>query len=112
MYLGGMAMGNRVDQWIKVEGRKIWVLGLDVHHTRGVVPWQMHVIRERVVEIREGYAVLRTNWLPYDDLVNVIELIPVFVTDKLLVLYKRLKLGTTRNCQVQSFGCEERLEIK
>lgn len=43
-YLGSMSMGDRVDEGIKVEGWEVRVLGLDVYHRRGVVPWQVHMI--------------------------------------------------------------------
>ena len=40
----------------------------------------MYVEREVVVEIGKGNAVLRSHRLPDDDLVDVIEFIPVFIT--------------------------------
>ena len=39
----------------------------------------MYLEGDVVVEVREGDAVLGTNWLSNDDLVDVIELIPVLI---------------------------------
>lgn len=37
------------------------------------------MVRQVVVQVGEGYFVLRPDRLPDDDLVDVIELIPVFI---------------------------------
>ena len=39
----------------------------------------MDLERDVIVEIREGYPVLCPHWLSDDDLVDIIELIPVFI---------------------------------
>lgn len=45
-------------------------------------PRQMDLVRNVVVEVRESNAVLGADRLSDDDLVDVIELIPVFVSTK------------------------------
>lgn len=44
-----------------------------------MVPGEMDMERERVVEVREGDPVLCPQRLTDDDLVDVIEFIPIFV---------------------------------
>jgi len=44
-----------------------------------VVPGQVDLERIRVVQIGKGYAVLGAHRLANDDLVDVIEFVPVFV---------------------------------
>ena len=105
-------MGDRVDEGVKVEGWEVRVLGLDIYHRRGVVPRQVHMVWQRVIEVREGYAILSTYWLANDNLVDVVEFIPVLISDQLLIFHERFKLWPSWNCKIQRFGCEERLEIK
>ena len=127
-------MGNGVDEGVKVEGREVRILCLDEDNGRGVVPGKVDVERETVVEVGEGYAVLSADWLANYDLVNVIEFIPILLPGKevtkliqkerererererlpneCLVFHKRLKLRSSRDGKVQSFGCEERFHVK
>ena len=42
-------------------------------------PGEVHVVRQVVVQVRKRNLVLRADRLPDDDLVNVIEFIPVFI---------------------------------
>ena len=42
-------------------------------------PRELYLEGQTVVEIGEGNAVLRTHWLSNDDLVDIIELIPILV---------------------------------
>ena len=72
-------MGDGVDERVKVEGGKVRVLCLDEDHRGGVVPGEVDVEGETIVEIREGYTVLGAHWLANNDLVNVIELIPILL---------------------------------
>jgi len=39
----------------------------------------MHKVWHIVVQVREGNAVFRANWLPDNDFINVIELVPILV---------------------------------
>lgn len=45
----------------------------------GLLPAQMHKVWHIVVQVRKGNAVFRANWLPDNDFVNVIELVPILV---------------------------------
>ena len=81
-YLGydhSMSVGDGVDKRIKVVSRKVGVLRLDEDDRGGVVPREVDVERERVVEVREGDTILRPERLADDDLVDVIKLVPILV---------------------------------
>ena len=68
-------------------------------------------MRQVVVEVGERDPVLRPDGLTDDDLVDVVELVPVVVKSS-GVLDERLVLGTSRDGDVQSLGREERLEVE
>lgn len=70
-------MRDRINERVKVEGRQVRILGLDEDHGGRVVPGEVHVEGQAVVEVGEGNAVLSADRLADDDLVNVIELIPI-----------------------------------
>lgn len=74
-----MTMRNGVDERVKVESRQVRVLGLNEDHGGGVVPGEVDKEGEAVVEVGEGNAVLSAHWLADNDLVNVIELIPILL---------------------------------
>ena len=80
-YLGGclVPVGDWVDERVEVEGGQVGVLCLDEDHRGGVVPGEVHVQGQAVVEVGEGDTVLSPHWLPDDDLVDVVELIPVLL---------------------------------
>lgn len=44
------------------------------------IPSEVHMVRKVVVQIRESNLVLCSNWLSDDDLVDVVKLIPVFIS--------------------------------
>ena len=77
-----MSVRDWVDQRIKVESRQVGILCLDVDHHRVVVPGEVDVERHAVVEVGEGNTVLSTYRLPDDNLVDVVELIPIFISEK------------------------------
>ena len=79
-YLSGMAVRDGVDEGVEVESWQVRVLRLDEDHRGIVVPGEAHIQREAIVQVGEGNAVLRPDWLPNDDLVDVIELIPILFT--------------------------------
>ena len=56
-------------------------------------PGELHLEWQTVVEIGEGDAVLGAHWLSNDDLVDVVELVPVLVPG-----------DTTRKMQSQITG--------
>ena len=72
-----MTMRNGVDERVKVESRQVRVLGLNEDHGGSVVPGEVDKEGEAVVEVGEGNAVLSAHWLADNNLVNVIELIPI-----------------------------------
>ena len=74
-----MSVGDWVDEGVKVEGREVWILGLDVDNIGSVVPGQVNMVGKIVVEVGEGNLVLCPDGLSDDDLVDVIELIPVIL---------------------------------
>lgn len=49
--------------------------------------------------------------LPDDELVDVIELIPVLITS-VHIAEQRLKLGTARNTHVETLGSDESIGLK
>ena len=104
-------MADGVDQRVKVEGRQVGILRLDEDDVGCVVPRQVDVVRHVVVQVGEGDAVFGADRLPNDDLVDVVELIPVLVL-RIGVLDQRLELGPARNGHVERFGREERLEVE
>mmetsp|Transcript_33281 Transcript_33281/g.109100 ORF Transcript_33281/g.109100 Transcript_33281/m.109100 type:complete len:1053 (+) Transcript_33281:4096-7254(+) len=96
---------------IVVERGQVRVIRLDVHNCLVVVPTEHDLPRARVVEERERDAVLRTELLTHDDLVDVIELIPVLVL-VVHVAVKRLEFGASGDRHVQGLGGVERLLLK
>lgn len=101
----------------------------------GYVPREVHLEGKVVVQVGKGDAVLCTHGLPDNDLVDVIELIPVLIPgikmkhvnvrrmapvwgrgyDNLLkftIFDQRLKLGASRNGQIECLSSEEGLEVK
>lgn len=83
-----MSVRDGVDQRVKVECWEVRVLCLDEYDRGGVVPGEMNVEREGVVEVGEGDTVLRTKRLTNDNLVDVIKLIPVLVPVIMMLLTK------------------------
>lgn len=126
-------MGYRIDQGVKVECWEIRVLCFDEDNRGCVVPREVDMEGEGVVEIRKGDTILRPQWLTNDYLVDVIKLVPVLIPKEsllspackcthipirphlpyqLLILHEWFKLWSSRNGNVECFSCEERLEIK
>ena len=73
----GTVCWQGIDDGIVVEGRQIRIIGLDVAWRRVVVWGHCHLPWPGVVEEREGNAILCSELLPHNDLVDVIELIPI-----------------------------------
>lgn len=71
----------------------------------------MNEKRHVVVQVGKCDSVLRTDRLSDDDLVDIIELVPVFVAHA-LILDQRFELRASRNGHVQSLCCEEALRIE
>ena len=75
-----MSMRYGIDQGVKIERWKVRVLCLDEDDRWGMVPGEMDVEREGVVEVRERDSVLSTQRLANNDLVDVIKLIPILIS--------------------------------
>ncbi len=88
-----MPVRDGIDERIEVEGGQVGVLRLDVDHVGRVVPGQVHELRQVVVQVGEGDAILRPDGLADDDLVDVVELVPVVVLGQ-GVLHQGLELWT------------------
>lgn len=72
-----MAVGYGVNERVKVEGWQVRVLCLDEDHRWCVVPGEVDIEWQTVVEVWEGNAVLCADRLADYDLVYIIELIPI-----------------------------------
>mmetsp|Transcript_40931 Transcript_40931/g.121364 ORF Transcript_40931/g.121364 Transcript_40931/m.121364 type:complete len:508 (+) Transcript_40931:5381-6904(+) len=107
----GAVGGQRVHDGIVVERRQIGIVGLDVVDGLVVVRRQGHLPRARVVEEGERDAVLGAQLLPDDDLVDVVELVPVLVL-VVHVAVQRLELRASGNGHVQSLRGVERLLLE
>mmetsp|Transcript_38034 Transcript_38034/g.88957 ORF Transcript_38034/g.88957 Transcript_38034/m.88957 type:complete len:219 (-) Transcript_38034:572-1228(-) len=70
-----------------------------------------HLPWPRVVQEGEGDAVLCAQLLPHDDLVDVVELVPVLILI-VHVSIQRLELRTSWDGHVQGLGCEEGLLLE
>jgi transcription termination factor Rho len=68
-----------VEHGVEVEGGQVGVLSLDEHGHGVVVHRQRHLPGPAVVEVGEGDLVLGADVLADDDLVDVVELVPVLV---------------------------------
>lgn len=75
-----MSVRYGVDQRVKVKRWQVRVFCLDVNHRGGVVPREVYVEGERIVEVRECDSILGTDRLTDYDLVDVVELVPIFIT--------------------------------
>lgn len=71
----------------------------------------MHEERHVVVQVGKCNSVLGSHWLSDDDLVNVIEFIPIVIA-RVVIFNQGLKLRTAGNRHVESFGCEETLRVE
>mmetsp|Transcript_34164 Transcript_34164/g.96254 ORF Transcript_34164/g.96254 Transcript_34164/m.96254 type:complete len:297 (-) Transcript_34164:851-1741(-) len=107
----GVARRNGVDEGVPEVCGQGRVLGFHVAHRRVVVRGHIHFAGTVVVQEGERDAALGANGVPDDDLVNVVELVPVLVRG-IRVAEEGLELGATRNGQVERLGGEERLEVE
>ena len=90
----------------------VWqVAYLEVVERRVVVRSEVHRARPGVVQEGEGHAVLRPDLVPDDDLVDVVELVPVLLI-AVHVAEKRLELRPPRHGDVECLGGEERLLVE
>lgn len=75
------------------------------------LPRKMNEKRHVVVEIRKSNSILCTHWLPNDDFIDVIELVPIIIA-QVVILDERFEFRSTRNRHVKSLCCEEAFRIE
>mmetsp|Transcript_3724 Transcript_3724/g.13066 ORF Transcript_3724/g.13066 Transcript_3724/m.13066 type:complete len:226 (+) Transcript_3724:6931-7608(+) len=102
---------DRMNERVVVVRREVRVVLLDVH-AHGLVkrphsdlPWPV------VVQVGEGHLVLSPDGLPDDELVDVVELVPVLVPG-LHVPEKGLELGPPRHAHVQGLGGDKVVPVE
>jgi hypothetical protein len=100
-----------VNERIEEKGGQVRVVGLDVAHGWVMVIGQIDFSGSVVVEVRERNFVFSSYLVTNDNLVDVIELIPVFVV-VFQITEQRFEFRTTRNSAVECLGGEERLLFK
>ena len=106
-----LSLGDGVDERVKVERGEVRVVRLDVDVFGLVVDSQVDAPGQRVVKVRESDLVLGSDHAPDDDLVDIVELVPILVIG-VHVTVQRLKLGSTGKGNVERLGGEERLAVK
>ncbi len=79
-YLGSMAVRDGVDERIEVESWQVRVLRLDIDHRGCVVPGEVDVVREGVVQIRKEDSILCPDRLANYNLIDVVKFIPIFIS--------------------------------
>jgi hypothetical protein len=67
--------------------------------------------RHIVIQVRKGDSILCSHRLTDDNFVDVIELVPIFIS-KIVIFYEKLKFGATRNNHVESLSSEEAFWIE
>lgn len=71
----------------------------------------MHEERHVVVQVGKSDSVFGSDRLSDDNFVNVVELVPIFVS-LVVVFDQRLELGTARDCHVECLCCKEAFRIE
>ena len=95
-----------VDDRVEVEGGQVRVLVLDEAACGHMVARDAYVARPRVEQVREGELVLGPDRRADDDLVDVVELVPVVVL-RLEVAVEGLELGPAGDGHVERLGRHE-----
>mmetsp|Transcript_29770 Transcript_29770/g.62394 ORF Transcript_29770/g.62394 Transcript_29770/m.62394 type:complete len:322 (-) Transcript_29770:609-1574(-) len=107
----GFVRSNGVDQGVEVEARKVGILRLNIRTGWMMIHADVHLPWATVVKVRERNAILCPNLLPNDDLVDVVELVPVLLINVVIAI-QGLELRPTRDCKIQRLGRVERLGIE
>ena len=120
-----MTLSNGIDQRIEVERRQIGIFGFDEDNIGCVIPSKVDFEWIGIVQVRESNAIFGANGLTDDDLVDIVEFIPIFVTIeqkrramnggrrdernllRIDVFDEWLELGPTGNGDIQCLGREE-----
>ena len=106
-----MSVRNWINEGVEVEGGEVRVFSFDVDDVRGVVSGDVDDLGKVVVQIGESDPVLCTDRLPDNDLVDVVELIPIVINSE-GIFDERLEFGASWNGHVESFGREEGFEVE
>lgn len=64
-----------------------------------------------VVKMRKGNFILSSYGMSQYDFADIIKLVPVLIKIR-KITKERLKFGSSGNCNVECFTCEERFEVK
>mmetsp|Transcript_27924 Transcript_27924/g.90698 ORF Transcript_27924/g.90698 Transcript_27924/m.90698 type:complete len:214 (-) Transcript_27924:799-1440(-) len=102
---------DRIDQWVEVKARQVWVFSLDVSACRVMVDAHVHFPWSRIVQIWECNPVFRSNLLANNNLVDVIEFIPVLLINVVIAI-QRFEFRTSRNRDIESLGSIKRWQIE
>jgi hypothetical protein len=92
-----------IDEGIKVEGRQVGVLGFDKHDVGSVIPRQVDEMRQIVVQVGKSDSVFCPDWLSNDDLVDVVELVPIVVESQ-RIFDERFVLWPARDRYVEALA--------
>mmetsp|Transcript_8069 Transcript_8069/g.26445 ORF Transcript_8069/g.26445 Transcript_8069/m.26445 type:complete len:203 (-) Transcript_8069:717-1325(-) len=109
--LSGPERGERIQERVEVKRRQVRVLWLDVIQRRVVVRRQLDAARPRVVEVGELHLVLGADLVPDDDLIDVVEFVPIVLVN-VRVSEQRLELGPAWDGAVERFGGKEGTLVK
>ena len=105
LLVGVLAFGvvvrrDGVDERVEVVAGKVRVLSLDVDASRVVIHAHVHLAGAAVVKVRKRDAILCSDLLPNDDLVDVVEFIPVLLVN-IVVAVQGFELGPSRDRKVE-----------
>lgn len=68
-----------IDTWIEVESWDLRVVLPYVHRSWIMIRDLSYFSGSVVVEMRKGYLVFCPNRVPHYDLINIVELVPIFI---------------------------------
>ena len=100
-----------IDHWIIAEHRNVWILILNEADCRLMVWTKMHASWPTIIEMRKRDLILCANLVSYDNLVDIVELVPVFIF-LVHVTIEWLKFRATWDGHVESLSRVERLLIE
>ena len=102
---------NRIDQRVEVKAREVWVLCLNVGTSRVMIHANVYLPRSAIVQVRKRDTILGADLLSNDDLVDVVELVPILFVH-VVVTIERLKLRPSGYGQIQSLRGVKRLGVE
>jgi hypothetical protein len=71
----------------------------------------MNFKRQTVVQIWKRDTILRSDWLSYDDLIDIIKFVPILII-LAHITHQRFELRTPGDCDVQSLGGKEGFHVE